>query len=170
MSRFVDTLNRIRQSMKPDWMTPSQRIAYDLLRERLRFLDEVNLWGGPGVGKTFLGWVLHIQGLAIYMPLLARVEEEPVLPLPRTTVVVDNLGWRRGEVRQALHLCRSKGYEKVILITSEPAQEQMAIVELQLTEEDIEKAKANLLGISVVPYRDTPRNLWDLVSPTPLWE
>lgn len=170
MSRFVDTLNRIRQSMKPDWMTPSQQAVYDVLRERLRFLDEVNLWGRPGVGKTFLGWVLHIQGLAIYMPLLARVEEELGLPLPRTTVVVDNLGWRRGEVRQALHLCRSKGYEKVVLITSEPAQEQMATVELRLTEEDIEKAKVNLLGISVAPYRDTPRSLWDLVSPTPLWE
>jgi hypothetical protein len=134
MSRFVDILNRIRQSMKPDWMTPSQRAAYEMLRERLQFLDEVNLCGGPGVGKTFLGWVLHIQGLAVYMPLLARLEEEPVLPLLPTTIIVDNLGWRREEVRQALHLCRSKGYEKVILITSEPAQEQMAIAELRLTE------------------------------------
>jgi len=136
MSRFVDTLNRIRQNIKAEWMTPSQQAAYDVLRERLRFLDEVNLWGRPGVGKTFLGWVLHIQGLAIYMPLLARVEEEYSLPLPRMTIVVDNLGWHRREIRQALHLCRIKGYEKVVLITSEPAQEQMAIVELQLTEED----------------------------------
>lgn len=170
MNRFVDILNRIRHSMNPDWMTPSQRAAYEILRERLQFLDEINLCGGPGVGKTFLAWMLHKQGLAVYMPLPAKMEEEPVLPLPRTTVVVDNVGWQRGEVRQALHLSRSKGYEKVILITSEPAQEQMAIAELQLVEEDIEKAKANLLGIGIGPYRDMPRNLWDLVSPVPLWE
>ncbi len=54
MNRFVEILNRIRRHANVDWLTPSQRIAVELLRERLEFLDELNLWGAHGVGKPSL--------------------------------------------------------------------------------------------------------------------
>lgn len=69
MNRFVDILNRIRQNANLQWLTPSQQIVHRLLNERLAFLDEVNLWGAHGVGKTFLGWVLQDRG-AVYAPRL----------------------------------------------------------------------------------------------------
>jgi len=166
-NRFVDILNRIRQHANPDWLTPSQQAAFDLLRERLNFLDEVNLWGRHGVGKTFLGWMLQVQALAVYAP---RLEEEgkKQMELLRRTIVVDNLDWRREEVREALRWCRSLGYKKVVFFTTEPVQDQMSTVELRLTDEDMEKVVANLRSIGVVPYSGTPRNLWDLVSPVEL--
>lgn len=164
MNRYVDILNRIRQSANLHWLTPAQQEAYQLVRERLKFLDEVNLWGEHGVGKTFLGWVLCKDRLAVYA---ARPEDvKPALLVP--TVVVDNLGWRRTEVREVLRYCRSMGYNKVVLITTEPVQEQMSVVKLALTERDVNRVVANLRSIGVIPYRDAPRSLWELVSPVDL--
>ncbi|MGQ9631036.1 MAG: hypothetical protein ACUVXI_12115 [bacterium] len=165
MNRYVDILNRIRQNANPNWLTLSQQVAYNLLRERLNFLDEVNLWGGHGVGKTFIGWLLHKQGAAVYVPCLKDVGQAPSL---KSVIIVDNLGWRRVEVREALHRCRSQNYEKVVLITTKPVQEQMAVVELSLTDEDLAKVGANLRSIGVPPYSDAPHTLWDLVSPVEL--
>lgn len=164
MNRFVDILNRIRQGACTEWLTPSQKAAYDLLRERLGFLDEVNLWGKHGVGKTFVGWILHQQRLAAYYPLLGQVEQDPLLRI----VVVDNLNWQRVEVLKALHHCRSKGFDKIVLITTEPVQHQVATVELRLTPEDMEYAADNLRSVGVAPYSDSPRSMWDLVSPVRL--
>jgi len=164
MNRFVDILNRIRQHANADWLTPSQRTAYELLRERLEFLDEVNLWGTHGVGKTFIGWVLHAQRLAVYAPRLEDVEPAHL----SRVVIVDNLNWRRLAVRETLHRCRDYGYDKVVLISTEPVQEQIAGVELRLTADDIQKVAANLRSISVVPYNDAPQSLWNMVSPLPL--
>jgi len=164
MNRFVDILNRIRQHANADWLTPSQRTAYELLRERLEFLDEVNLWGAHGVGKTFIGWVLHAHRLAAYAPRLEDVESACL----SRVVIVDNLNWQRLAVREALHRCRAHGYDKVVLISTEPVQEQMAGVELRLTADDIRKVAANLRSISVVSYSDAPQSLWNMVSPLPL--
>lgn len=165
VNRFIDILNRIRQNVSPTWLTPSQQMAYNLLHERLNFLDEINLWGRPAVGKTFIGWVLQAQGLAAYASYLEEVSQEPAL---RRMIVLDNIGWQRAEVREALHYCRHQGYEKVVLITTAPVHDQISTVELTLTPDDVEKVAANLRSIGVAPYDDAPRNLWDLVSPISL--
>ncbi len=164
MNRFVDILNRIRQNANTNWLTPSQQAAHSLICERLEFLDEVNLWGRHGVGKTFVAWLFYKQGLAVYAPRMEDVEPASLLRV----IVVDNLDWRRLSAREALHHCRNLGYNKIVLITIEPVQEQIAAVELRLTEEDIAKAIANLHSIGIAPYNDAPKSLWDLVSPLPL--
>ena len=166
-SRFVDILNRIRQNANPNWFTPSQQAAYNILSERLGFLDEVNLWGNLGVGKTFIGWILHKQRLAVYAPRLEEIVQKQGSAVHQIAVI-DNMGWRRHEVRDALHLCRSQGCEKLLLITTEPVEEQMAVVELQLTEEDLAKASTNLRSIRVLPNSDAVISLWNLVSPVEL--
>lgn len=161
MNRFIDILNRIRQNANQTWLTPSQSMVCNLLQQRLKFLDEVNLWGYHGVGKTFLGWILHLQGYAVYSPCLELAQ-----PLTLThVVVVDNVGWKRSEIREAIHFCRSLGYRKVVLITTECVEEQIVTIELRLTKDDLEKVVKNLRSIGIVPFSDSPNNLWDLVSP-----
>lgn len=160
----MDILNRIRQSADYTWLTPSQQRAQNAILERLKFLDEVNLWGRPGTGKTFLGWMLQRQRWADYVPVAEQIGQAGLL----RTIVVDNAGWKRREVRDILHLARRYGYNRVILITQEPVQEQMATVELLLNQEDIDKAIANLRRIRVSPYADAPKTLWELISPIPL--
>jgi hypothetical protein len=71
-------------------------------------------------------------------------------------------------VRDALHRCREYGYGKVVLISTEPVQEQMASVELRLTADDLQAVAENLRTVGVAPYNDAPKNLWDMVSPLPL--
>lgn len=164
MNRFVDILNRVRQSADSTWLTPSQQGAWNALLERLKFLNEVNLWGRPGTGKTFLGWILHKQRVAEYIPSFEQIRQAGLF----RTIIIDNAGWRRREVRDIIHLARLAGYDRVILITQEPVQEQMATVELFLNPEDVEQVIANLYRIRVTPFNDTPRTLWDLVSPIPL--
>jgi len=166
MSRFVDILNRIRERASLSWLTSSQRASYELLRERMKFLDEVNLCGRHGVGKTFIAWLLNKQGLVAYVPRLEQVGQTQAGV--SGWIVVDNLGWRREEVRKALHACRMQGYEKVVLLTTDPVQDQIAAVELQLTSEDMAHVGNNLRGIGVEPYGVSPRSLWDLVIPVDL--
>lgn len=164
MNRFIDILNKIRQSADPSWLTPSQQRAKAAILERLKFLDEVNLWGCPGTGKTFLGWILQKEQLADYVATPEHISSAGTV----RTVVIDNVGWRRHEVRDILHRARKFGYNKLILITSEPVQEQMATVELILTREDLEWVAANLRRIWVIPNFGTPKTLWELVSPVPM--
>lgn len=164
MNRFVDTLNRIRQSADSSWLTPSQQRVKAAILERLKFLDEVNLWGRPGTGKTFLGWMLRKERIADYVATAGHVGPAGAV----RTIVIDNAGWRRYEVREILHCARRSGYNRLILITPEPVQEQMATVELLLTQEDLKWVVANLHRIRVTPYCETPRTLWELLSPLPM--
>ncbi len=160
MNRFVDILNRIRQNADESWLTPSQKAAKEQIIKKLKFLDEVNLWGNHGVGKTFLGWIMWKQKIADYAP-----SKEYVPPPSISLIVVDNSGWKRKEVLEILHHCRMKGHGKVMFITNEPVQHSVASVDLKLTPEDLEKVLSNLRNIDVLSYADTPKNLWDIVSP-----
>lgn len=164
MNCFVDILNRIRQSADSTWLTPSQQRAQNALLERLKFLDEVNVWGHPGTGKTFLGWMLQKQRVAEYVPSAEQIRQASLFH----TIIVDNVGWRRKEVRDIVYLVRLSGYRRVVLITQEPVQEHMATVEVLLNHEDVERVIANLYRIRVTPLNNAPQTLWDLVSPIPL--
>jgi len=162
MNRYVDILNRIRQQVCVDWLTPSQKQAYDKIRSYLQFADEVNLCGAHGSGKTFLAWVFQLEGKADYVVRLEKLYRK--LSLNRT-IVVDNVGWRRTEAREVLHRCRMLGYEKVILVSVEAVRDDIAHVSLSLTSEDVEKVQQNLQAIRVPPFADNPRSLWEIVSP-----
>lgn len=161
MNRYVDILNRIRQHADLSWLTPSQRQAYQLLVERLKFLDELNLWGCHGAGKTFLAWMLSKHGVCAYVP--CREELAPALLF--RTVIFESSGWRRPEVRDNLRHCRGMGYDKVILITTEAVQDQLSQVKLSLTTRDVEQVVTNLRSIRVMPFSESPQNLWELVRP-----
>lgn len=165
MNRYVDIMNRIRQHAHPEWLTPSQKEAYDKICSRLGFLDEVNLWGDHGSGKTFLAWVLRARGLADYTARAGKMTQK--LSLQRT-IIVDNISWRRLEARDAVHQCRMLGYEKVILVSTEPVEDDIAHVSLSLSSEDIEKVRQNLRTIGVLPFTEEHQSLWDLVSPLTL--
>jgi hypothetical protein len=163
MSRYVNNLNKIRQGACEAWLTPCQRLAYNLLRERLQFLDAVNLWGEHGSGKTFIGWVLNKEEPVAYVPRLDDIPQA-VNGTQQDTIIVDNLSWRRTHVREALYRCHSYGYRRIVLITNEPVMEQIATVEVRILGEDLADAAANLRSIFVAPTSDTSGKLWSLVS------
>lgn len=71
MSIYIQIINKIRPFYDPDWLTPSQKRAYEAICERLWFPSEyLNLYGAPGVGKTFLAWVLFKEQRLFYYPTI----------------------------------------------------------------------------------------------------
>ncbi len=161
MNRYIDILNHIRKAADHSWLTPGQEEAYKQLMERWKFLDEVNLWGEPGSGKTFIGWVLHKQSFANYAPALKEVPRSSSF----SKIIVDNCSWYRRDIRETLSYCRSLGYHKVVLITSEPAQDQIASIQVRLFPQDLEKAAQNLQSVCKITSVYISHTLWDLVSP-----
>ncbi len=164
MNRYIDALNRIRQNADASWLTPNQKAAYTQLIERWQFLDEINLWGSPGSGKTFIGWVLHKQGYAIYVSDPKRIPSFSV----HSAIIVDNCFWSRQTIRKVLQDCRLLRYQKIALITSEPAQDQIACIEVKCSPEDLERAAQNLRSIRLLASAENSHTLWDLVTPIPL--
>jgi hypothetical protein len=65
MNLFVETLNRIKTELNMSWLSKSQSLAYDRISERIETVGVVNLYGYHGMGKTFLGWVIHKEGLKL---------------------------------------------------------------------------------------------------------
>jgi len=163
MNQFVNILNRIRQKADESWLTLSQQMAKEEIIKKLKFLDEVNLWGSHGAGKTFLGWIMWKQNLVDY-----SASREYVVSSGSRIIVVDNSSWKRRDVLETLHHYRVRGYDKVLFITTEPVQHSIATVELKLKLEDLKKASSNLHSIGVPPYANNPKSLWDLVIPAEL--
>lgn len=58
MSRLLSLLNRLKTEAREELLTGSQLTALSSLEKMWVFPERVNLWGPPGSGKTFLGWVV----------------------------------------------------------------------------------------------------------------
>jgi hypothetical protein len=164
MSQFISTLNLLRNHADETWLTPSQTEVYHRLRDRLEAASYINLWGVPGTGKTFLAWVAVRSGWADYMPNSSYVK----LASKSSVLIVDNVSWQRQKVRAILNDCDLAGYHKIVLLSAEPINDQMPILNLSLQPGDFEKVITNLKAIRIMPRSTVPRSLWDLVIPISL--
>ena len=74
MSEFVRTIDRIRDNLSEGWLTDSQSEVWTQLKKLMGPpYYVVNIYGAPGTGKTFLGWLLEKEGLAT----VARADGAP---------------------------------------------------------------------------------------------
>lgn len=167
MNLFVEALNRIKIGLNVSWLSKSQSLAYDRISEGIETIGVVNLWGAHGVGKTFLGWVIHKEGLNLsggtargtYFPFLRCLERSET-----KVAVIDNLSPERKVIREAIHRCRWNGFRFVILITLLPAQDQIPSVRIELSEDDFKFISQNLernIG-GFFPWR--VKNLWEMIK------
>jgi len=167
MNRFVALLNKIRREADWGWLTESQREASEQLRDFLNINDVANLFGFHGVGKTFLAWVWQKEwkrfgfGRIAYFPSVRFIAPVEL----HRFAIVDNLPSDRTSVRDALRKCRFCGFQRVILITTHAADDQVPKVRLNLTEQDTKQVAEQLRQLGYPPLTDEPRNLWELVVP-----
>lgn len=120
-------------------LTPSQISAWDAVLNAVQMWEkQINLWGNPGVGKTFLMHSLHHYAELVYFSDLslydAQVSQDSV-------VAIDNAPSIRQEARRIYDKIRwgDKDYTgptNVILITREPIDDAVRRVELTLTYAD----------------------------------
>jgi hypothetical protein len=137
----LTTLNaRIRDRISMDWLTPSQHALW----EQLMCFDGpphrvVNVYGGSGVGKTFMGWLLERERLATYSTWNQR--PQPVHP----RLILDNAATNHSDVRNIRPLVDQLRIQQIILLSRRRADEPaMPAFELRITQEDLEHFYANL--------------------------
>ena len=92
----LDSINaRIRDRADISWLTPSQKVVWNSIIE----FDGpphrvINIYGGEGTGKTFLGWIMERENYATYM----NWSETPKPQFPR--LVVDEAKYDRTSTRE----------------------------------------------------------------------
>jgi hypothetical protein len=136
-----ETLNdRIRDHLSPEWLTPSQQAVWAELR---RFDGPphrvVNVFGPPGSGKSFLGWLMRREGYATY-----GYWANPPRPIhPR--LALDNAATDHAAARDARPLVDQYQVRQVILLSRRRVDEPaMPAFELRVTADDLDCLRGNL--------------------------
>lgn len=157
MNTYLSLSNFIKENLSDDWMTPSQRKAYDKLIDALSYHNYINLYGTVGAGKTFLGWLLHKNQIGHYFSHWSDLE--PVSEL----VVVDNVSETREDFRNLIKEVQLADIHKLIAISREPINDYVAFVKLDCQQADLTKMTDNLMSCDKAELKiDDVDNLWEV--------
>lgn len=141
MKLTLDSLNaRIRDHLSLDWLTPSELSIWEQLHHFAGPPHRiVNVYGAPGSGKTFLGWLMHREGYATYGVWSRR--PKPV----HARLVLDNAATDQAGTRALRPLVDELGVRQMILLSRRRVDEPaMPAFELQVTPDDLEHLRGNL--------------------------
>jgi ribosomal protein L30/L7E len=163
MTDFIRTLNLIKTRRNLTWLTVSQQEALESLRQALRVPGTVNLFGGTGVGKTFLGWFVADELDYTYFPHLENLKQAEYSNT--SSVVLDNCQSSRQAHRDVLKILGFHNINHAILITRQMIQDYTHYVELKLTPADLTKVQDNLASVGLFYEASEETNLWHLVNP-----
>lgn len=140
MNNLLNLNARIRDRLTENWLTPSERAAWTWVKR----LDApphrvINVYGGEGTGKTFLGWLMERQNYASY----SSFGESFAPTLPR--LVVDDAPVDRPTTREFQTMVDSLKIKQIILLTRSRVDEPaMPAFDLKVESDDIERFCANL--------------------------
>lgn len=126
MSRMLALLNKLKLQSQPDWLTDTQRSAFEAVCDLLRFPETVNLYGPAGSGKTFLAWTLSRTLELPYFPGPAALDERSERPTPRA--IVDNATAGERAVRDLLAVAQRKGAHTLLFVTRRPNELKLLTV------------------------------------------
>jgi len=163
MSKMLLLLNKLKAQATLDWLTDSQRTAFDAVRDALRFPETVNLHGPVGTGKTFLAWTLSRTLEMPYFPSPSAFDERSERPTPHA--IVDNAAAGERAVRNLLAVAQRKDTHSLLFITHQPNEMGFRAIALPaLTPHDFDVVYRNL---SLLEYYALPPlhegSLWEAV-------
>ena len=117
-------------------LTTSQQAVCKFLRQEIGdYQQRINLWGSPGVGKTFLAHYLYHCADALYF---FSAENCPITEItPDSVVIIDNAPHDRSSARSTFGEMLWAGASSVILVTRQPIDDAVRIVELGLTAQEL---------------------------------
>lgn len=165
MNTFLSLSNFIKENLSDDWMTPSQRETHDKLIEALSYHNYINLYGAVGIGKTFLGWLLHKNQIGRYFSHWSDLK-----PVTKP-VIVDNVSQRREDFRNLIKEVQLADIPKLIAISREPINDYVASVELDCQQVDLAKMADNFMSCGKAELKhvlseaegiDDADNLWEV--------
>lgn len=140
MSTYEILTARIRDRLSAEWLTPSQKIVW----ERIRQFDGpphrvINIYGAEGSGKSFLAWVMEREQYASYS-IWGR-DYHPTY----SRLILDDAVTEREATREVRPLVDRLNLKQIILVTRSRVDEQaMPAFELRINNEDLEYLRANL--------------------------
>lgn len=140
MSRYLQLINLIKQKCDLSWATPSQQEIISLLTSCYSSHKVINIFGDPGSGKTFLGWLLHKNRFGSYI----SEPNEIGMPIRNHRVIIDNAPTDRFQARSLRSHLQESNYKQFIFITALPVDDDMLKLHLHLTKDDKAKFKQNL--------------------------
>jgi len=144
--RWVEVHARLLEcSRDAQALTPSQAIAAATIVNALNNgVTYLNLWGPPGVGKTFLARHLaqHYQGIYLSAP-----EKQAVTTVAGKWVCVDNVHPQRADTRATYNRLYWQQATAVLVITQALVQDSLYPVQLQLTADDLSTVRTTLLAL-----------------------
>lgn len=126
-------------------LTSSQSVAAVAIENALdQGVPYLNLWGPPGVGKTFLAHYLvrRCHGIYLHAP-----NAQITTPLGGRWVCVDNVHATRAEVRTVYSKLSWRQATAVLVVTQTPAQDSVYPVQLQLAVHDLATVRKTIRAI-----------------------
>jgi len=125
-----------------DTLTNSQRkVSREILKEIADYERRINLWGGPGAGKTFVSHYLHHQMEVLYFPSPESYQSSEISQ--GDAILIDNAPHDRQSARLIFGDILWSGASSVILITRQPIDDAVRRIKLSLND-------ADLKGIEIV--------------------
>ncbi len=163
MSQLLRLLNRLKSEARLGILTDTQKLAYDEVVRLWQFPRHVNLYGGPGVGKTMVGWAMSHKLDATFFANLELFRENKEYPLPK--IVVDNNHCESKAMRAILAEAQLRNSCRTLIITTEPNRLGLPVVKLNPPgKKDIDIIYHNLSLLEYYPIEPiTSYNLWELI-------
>ena len=117
-------------------LTASQQAVCQFLRQEIGdYQQRINLWGNPGIGKTFLAHYLHHCAEGLYF---SSVENCPRTEIsPNSVVIIDNAPSARSLARSIFGDMLWASASSVVLVTRQPIDDAVRRIELDLTDRDV---------------------------------
>lgn len=140
MSLYVEWVNQIKLRADYDWLTKSQRKAFDNIVGRWPAEVFVCLCGPPGCGKSFIARLLVKTQGYLYANYLKDVADGP------HQVVIDGEEYNR-LMRPLAQLLQLK---RVVILMRRPPQDPMPKVKITLDEHDVKQFQHNLIEHGVL--------------------
>jgi len=140
MSLYVEWLNQIKLKADYEWLTKSQRKAFNDIVERWPAEVFLCLYGPQGCGKSFIARLLVKLHGYVYTNELKDLEPGPEL------VVVDGEEYNRLMRPRAQML----PLKRVVILMRRPPRDPMPKIEVSLDEHDVKQFQHNIIKYGVL--------------------
>ncbi|MFZ4829188.1 MAG: hypothetical protein ACOYLB_17695 [Phototrophicaceae bacterium] len=163
MSRWLELHNQIKRRSSELWMTPTQREVLAQLEQWLDYPGHCNLYGGVGVGKTYLAWILS-RNLPAEHVIVPQRMSPTTQPIPN--LIIDNASYTEQDIRNILKQCDFCAAEKVVIITRYASTLRMRRIELPPpTQDELREVERHLTKFGFQEYAvPAGSNFWQVLN------
>jgi energy-coupling factor transporter ATP-binding protein EcfA2 len=140
MSLYIEWLNKIKTIATSEWLTESQRSAFNKILNKWRNHEFICLCGQSGCGKTFIAQILAKEHNYIYSNQISKVSKNA------GNVLIDGEGYNRLMRDEA----KLKGIKRTIVVLQNPPLDRMPIAEIIITEKDVRQFQHNLTDNGII--------------------